>query len=820
MGTILTIATGVLFALIGAVLTIGGVQLVGLGSTWYYLLAGLGLVASGILLVLRRREGYWLYLLVFVGTLLWSLIGVGFDGWKLMPRLLAPAVMLLWVSLPFITRSLSRGPAGANWTATRWAGAGLALASLVLVFASGWAITHARWNQYQQVAAALPTAPVGRPIPAGDWVYYGRDQAGTRFTPLTQITRDNVGRLELAWRFDTGDMPKPSENSGGKEFNFEATPIKVGDSVYLCTPHRDVIALDAVTCRQRWRYSSRGDTSANVYLACRGVAYYKTAAAPGTAGVPGNPTVPANAVGACAERIISTTADARLFELDAASGRPCTGFGRGGFVSLRQGLGPTPHGFHFISSQPMVAGGKIILSGWVYDNQAKWGPSGVIRAFDATTGELAWAWDMGRTPATKPLAPGEMYTRGTPNGWGTYTADETLGLVYIPLGNATPDYFGAHRRPFDDEYSSSVVALDIGSGQERWHYQTVHHDVWDFDVPIGPSLVDIPNGHGDATPALIQTTKRGALFVLDRRTGHPIVDTVEMPVPQNGVPGEKLSPTQPFVTGFPSLTPPKFDGNDVWGATPIDQMVCRIDFAQRRYDGEFTPPTLGHGNIGYPAFDGIIDWHGATIDPTRKLLIANTSYIPFTYQMKRHDQAVKDGDIPDWKGWNSGQSYPAKKIKTSWNPQYGTPYAVKIAPWLNFLKVPCLAPPWGKMVAIDIARREIAWERPVGTTRDMGPFGTNTDLPLPTGMFNIGGNIVTGSGLIFVGAYGDDYLRAIDERTGKILWRVRLPAGGQATPASYQGRDGRQYVIISAGGHGGLGTVPGDSVLAYALPRR
>lgn len=798
------VITGGILVLIGLVLAIGGVQLVGLGATWYYLLAGIALIVSGVLLVLGRREGFWLYLLTFILTILWALAEVGLDGWKLMPRLLAPAILMLWLSMPWVTRRLTTGAHFDRWRLGRWLGLGVAIGAIALIFLSGLWITHARWDRHGKVAAALPAPAIGIPVPAADWRYYGRDAAGTRYSPLAQITPDNVGKLTLAWQFHTGDEPGSSANSGGREFNFEVTPIKIGNSVYICTPHRDVIAIDAVTGEQQWRFHPDNDTSANLYLACRGVAYYAPLQ---------------GATGPCAARIISTTADTRMFALDARTGQLCPDFGTGGMVDLRQGMGPIPPGFHFITSQPLVVDGKVVLSGWIFDNQTEGEPSGVIRAFDATTGALAWAWDMGRQPQTAPLKPGEVYTRGTPNGWGTFTADAGLGLLYVPLGNPTPDYYGAERRPFDEDYSSSVVALDIATGEERWHYQTVHHDVWDFDLPIGPSLVNLPDGSGGAIPALVQTTKRGAFFVLDRRTGRPIVDTVEKPVPQGAVPGERLSPTQPYPVGMPSLAPRDLTAKDAWGATPIDQMVCRIQFAKYRYDGQFTPPTPGYGNIGYPAFDGVIDWYGATIDPTRKLLIADASYIPFTYRMMRHDEAVKKGYIKEWKGWGSGQPYPTG-TKPWWNPQYGTPYAVRIKPWLNFLHVPCNAPPWGTLTAIDLVTHKIVWTRPMGTTRDMGPLGTHINLPLPTGMFAMGGNIVTGSGLIFIGAYGDDYLRAVDERSGKVLWRTRLPAGGQATPMTYRGADGRQYVVIAAGGHGGLGTRSGDSIMAYALPGR
>ncbi|WP_454883283.1 outer membrane protein assembly factor BamB family protein [Sphingomonas oryzagri] len=733
--------TGLVAALIGLVLAIGGIDLLRLGGSLYYLLAGLGLIASGALIILRRRLGFWIYATVLLLTLLWSLVEVGLDGWALVPRLVAPAVLGLWISLPWVAGRLDIPADDAiRWKKTRWLASGACVLLIVAVLAAGWGMTAARWTRDGAVAAALPVPPASPALADGDWQWYGRTADGDRYSPLAQITPDNVRKLQVAWTFRTGDMPSTGENSHGREFNFEATPIKVGDSVYLCTPHRDVVALDPVTGKQRWRFHPQNDTSHNIYLACRGVAYYRST----------------------------------------------------------QAADPCPE--------------RIILSGWVYDNQTEGEPSGVIRAFDARSGQLSWAWDMGRANPTSPLKPGEVFTRGTPNGWGAYTADDKLGLVYVPMGNATPDYWGAKRRPFDETYGAAIVALDIDSGKERWHFQTVHHDVWDFDLPIAGSLVDLPGG----VPALVQTTKRGEIFLLDRRSGRPLADIVEKPAPQKPLPGDHLSPTQPYSTGMPSLAPADLTERDMWGATPIDQMLCRIQFRKLRYDGQFTPPST-QGSIAYPAFDGVMDWQGGTIDPTRHLFIANTSYIPFTVTAMPTAEAMKKGLMKPWAGWASGQPYPKPKEFAD-GPEYGTPYEVTVKPWLNALGAPCIRPPWGKMVAIDLVTRKIVWERPVGTTRDMGLFKTHLDVPLPTGIFNIGGSVVTGSGLIFVGAYADDYIRAIDERTGRIIWQARLSAGGQATPSTYRGRDGRQYVVISAGGHGGLGTRNGDYVVAYALP--
>jgi quinoprotein glucose dehydrogenase len=636
-----------------------------------------------------------------------------------------------------------------------------------------------------------------------DWRFYGGTPRGERFSPAAQITPANVARLEPAWVIRTGDLPRAGENEHGYEFSFEATPIQVGDTLFLCTPHRRILALDGRTGAVRWKFDPQPDVAYNAYLACRGVAY---------AEVDG---VAADAP--CRQRIVSTTADARLFALDARTGALCRDFGDGGYVSLREHLGDVPAGFHFITSQPLVARGKVLLGGWIYDGQKTGEPSGVVRAFDVRTGALAWAWDLGRAdPAVEHPAAGETFTPGTPNAWGTYTADLDLGLVFLPLGNAVPDYFGSRRRPFDERYSSAVVALDIDTGRERWHFQTLHHDLWDMDVPIGPTLVDVPGPDGTRTPALLQTTKRGELFLLDRRDGHPLAPVVERPAPTDALPEERaaMSPTQPYSAGMPSFAPPPVRESDAWGATPFDQLLCRIDFRRMHYEGAYTPITTTR-TLVYPSFDGIVDWQGASVDPRTHRLVANLSYIPFTGIAIPRAQAESQGLVQPW----DGRGQPPRPKDFSINPQYGTPYVVVVKPWLNFLGVPCKAPPWGRLAEVDLDARRLRWLEEVGTTRDMGLFKSHVNLPLTTGIFNIAGSLVTGSGLVFMGATADDWLRAFDEADGRELWKARLPAGGQATPMTYVASDGRQYVVIAAGGHGGLGTRPGDYVVAYALPR-
>jgi quinoprotein glucose dehydrogenase len=783
--------SGALVALSGLLFVMGGGWLVVLHGTTYYLIAGVGLMLTGLGLIKGRRWALWLYGVVWLGTVVWALSESGFNVWALEPRLLLPTLLGLYLLLPRIRRRLSPSgvvsPIGNFIVPVLW----------VLLIA-GLFFAHP-YPDAKAPATLTPIASQGGDS-GNDWKYYGRTPKGERWSPLTQINPANVGDLKPAWEYRTGDLARSGENKNGYEFNFEVTPIKVGDTLYICTPHSQVIALDAVTGTERWKFDPKPETSNNAYLACRGVAFYQAPA--GTE---------------CAQRIIAPVADARLVALDATTGKPCNGFGEQGFVSLRQYLGDVPKGFHFVTSPPLVVGDRVILGGWIYDGQKTNEPSGAVRAFDPITGQIAWAWDIGRpgSPVAHPAAD-ENFTPGTPNAWGVYTADIERGLVYLPTGNAVPDYYGAKRRPFDEQYSSSVVALNIETGEPRWSFQTLHHDLWDMDVPIGPTLVDLPDANGKTIPALVQTTKRGELFLLNRETGKPIAQVAEKPAPQGGLPGDPPAATQPYSVGMPSFAPEPVKEQDTWGVTPLDQMLCRIEFNRLDYKGAFTPFSLDKKTLVYPAFDGVIDWHGASVDPERQRLYANLSYIPFVAETMKREDAEAKGLVEPW----DGKGQPPRPKKFAINPQYGTPYVVKVDPWLGILGAPCKAPPWGQLAAVDLRTRSLVWRHDVGTTRDMGPLGLHANLPFPTGIFNIGGNVTTRSGLIFMGATADDYLRAFNAQDGKEIWRTRLPAGGQATPMTYLGKDGRQYVVIAAGGHGGLQTRSGDYVEAFALPAK
>jgi len=625
-------------------------------------------------------------------------------------------------------------------------------------------------------------------ITGSDWTAYGNDQGGTRFSPLTQITPQNVDKLEVVWEADTGPV------GPGPEPSLEVTPISVGDALYLCNAYNAVISLDAETGRERWRYNMTRDGPPSG-KPCRGVSYFR---------------VP-QANGLCSERILAASQTPELFALDAATGKPCPDFGVEGRVALKDGMGDVPFGYYSVTSAPQIIRGKAVLGGGVVDGQF-WGePSGVIRAYDAVTGRLAWAFDVGRPEDHGAPPPGQTYTPSTPNSWAPISADEALGLVYLPMGNSVPDFYGGNRRPFDDEISSGVIALDAETGQLRWHFQMVHHDIWDYDAPAQPTLIDLPAA-GSIRHALIQATKRGDIFVLDRETGEPIKTVKELPAPQGGIaPGERTSPTQPFSVEMPSLRGPEMREADMWGLTPVDQMICRILFKKSRYDGIFTPVTLERPAIFLPGFSGGAEWGGVSVDVDRGILLVNWMQIPDRVELITRAEANARGyrifDGHDGQG-------------PGIHPMENTPYAANAAPFLSPLEMPCSAPPWGMITAVDLVSGKVIWNKPFGTGRDSGPFGIQSHLSFTMGVPNNGGSVVTRSGLVFIAATVERDLRAFDVETGKELWHDRLPGGGQATPMTYQSPlSGRQFVVIAAGGQPRMHSRLGNKIVAYALPR-
>jgi quinoprotein glucose dehydrogenase len=766
------------------ILSAGGIALLWLGtrlalmggSPWYVVM-GAVMVVTAVLGYRRMRASILLFWGFLAANLVWALWEVGLDGWALAPRLAMPFCLGLWMLTPWY-----RGRLG---IAEPLPGGRLLWPGLAAAFVL-WAGTLF-WIDRHPPASDSAFGPAPASAAEGEWLAFGNDRGGSRWSALGQITPANVGNLEVAWRYRTGPIPK------GARASFQANPIKVGDKVFICTGYNDVIALDAETGREVWRFRPLVDHHGVYGLSCRGVTYYA---------VPG-------ATGLCAERIYTATVDARLLAVDAASGRPCPGFGRNGQVNLLTGMGQVEKGYYFVTSPPAIARGKLVLGGWVTDGQHVGEPGGVVRAFDAVTGAFAWAFDPGRPDDQAMPAEGREFTRGTPNSWAPMSSDDALGLVYLPTGNATPDYFGGHRTANDERFTSAVVALDAATGRVRWVFQTTHHDLWDYDVASQPTLTTLPNG----VPALIQPTKRGEIFVLDRRTGRPVFPVEERVVPQGAVAEERPSATQPYSVGLPSFGGERPTEKRMWGLTPIDQAMCRIRFREARFDGDMTPLGTDRPTITWPGYLGGIDWGGVSIDKRRGLMIVNNNQVANYNRLMPRADADKLGVKPMTADHMTDVGGPVA--------QRGVPYAAHITPFLSPLAIPCQQPPYGMINAVDLRTGKMVWSKRFGTSRDSGPLALPTFLPIPMGVPNIGGSLVTASGLAFIGATQEHALRAYDVTSGRELWKARLPAGGNANPSTYwSAKSGRQFVVIPAGGHGAMLSGSSDMVVAYALPRR
>ncbi|WP_420094456.1 membrane-bound PQQ-dependent dehydrogenase, glucose/quinate/shikimate family [Pseudomonas cichorii] len=779
------IILGLLIAVFGLAMLAGGIRLVSLGGSWYFALAGGGIIVSGVLIVLRRPIGLTLYLLVFAATVAWAIWDAGFAFWPLFSRLFVLAVLglpvlLLAPALRNDRRPLALRPA-------------YVLAAVLTV---GLAGTLYSAFQPRPLVMADATTPVsGRAVGSvagSDWRHYGRTPSGTRFAPLDQITPQNVSGLKVAWTYRTGEIPQPGKGEG-----FVVTPLHINGMIYGCTQSNRLFALDADTGEERWNFDAQA--KGNNRPRCRGVGYHDASFGAQEATAPS----PSQAATACIRRIISTTVDARMVAVDALTGAPCNDFGTDGIVDLGNGMGEIKPGFYFPTAAPTIMRNLVLVGGLVWDNAEVGEPSGVVRAFDVRSGALVWAWDLGN-PAITSLPPeGQSYTRATPNVWSTPAYDDALGLVYLPTGNATPDFWGGKRNKVAEQYSSAVVALDIATGRERWHFQTVHHDIWDNDVPSQPALYDVPDGRGGTVPALIQTTKTGQIFMLDRRTGTPIAEVQERPVPQGGAADDWTSPTQPFSVGMPAIGTEPLSERRMWGITPLDQLACRIDFRKARYEGQYTPPSE-HTTIHYPGWFGGMNWGSVSIAENLGYLIVNDIRVPVTTRL-----------IPRAEYDASNRGAGAESAGAA---QLGTPWGLDQANFFSPLGIPCQEPPYGTLTAINLATRQIAWQIPLGTVEDTGPLGIRTHMAMPIGMPTRGGPVTTSSGIIFMAGTQDYYLRAIDVRTGQELWKGRLPVGAETTPMTYVSpRSGRQFVVISAGGTEASKQM-GDYVVAFALP--
>lgn len=801
------LALAVVLLMLGLPLLAGGGYLLYLGGSAYFLLLGVAMFASAILILRQSTWGIWLFVASVVATFIWSLWEIAGKGWMpiwqvdLLARVgaLLSLMIIALLLLPALYRNAGKSPP----IATRFLGV-LSLAALLLAVGLLLLDTHTNISRPPPAAAAdtpFNTLPDSNDTPYDtEWLAYGGTALAQRFSTANQITPDNTHQLEKAWEFNTGDTP----HSDSTPYAFQNTPLKVGNSVYVCTQSNQVFALDPASGEQQWHFDPQVEREAleNVFSAtCRSLAFHEAD----------------ETVSQCPRRILMGTMDGRLMALNADNGSLCSDFGEQGTVDLYQHMDPQAPGYLSNTSGPTVVNDLVVVGHQVTDNQRRDGPPGAVRAYDAITGEWQWTWDaVWTTPDLQPGS-GELYPRGTPNVWAAISADEALGLVYLPTGSPTNDQFGGDRSSQEDEYTATLVAVDAQTGQVEWKFTTVIHDLWDYDLGAQPALIDFPTNEGPR-PAVVQATKYGQVFVFDRATGEPLSSVEERSVPQGAIEGDWTSVVQRFSPGMPNFGSlpgqpvEELSGAHTWGITPVDHLYCRIQFQRMRYEGMFTPPTLEDGGmLQFPGILGGINWGSASFDNERNLMIVNNNRMPsrvVLYPREEADGMENIAPIGD---------QDASYIDQEAQPMLGAPVAAERGAWLSPLDMPCVAPPWGFLTATDLRSGEIVWTRPIGTSMDQGPLGVASRLKITVGAPTSGGPVATRGGVTFIGATMDDYLRGFNSESGELLWEERLPAGGQANPMTYM-HEGRQYVVIAAGGSFQSQTTLGDSVIAYALP--
>lgn len=793
LGSIIT-ATGVFF-------TYFGIRLTSLGGSSYFLVSGIALLVSGFLLWRGRITGAYLYGVILLGTILWALWDVGLDFWPLVSRLLTLTgiAILIALSLPLLQNCSGNKPS------TRTAK--ITSGTLVVAFASAVVGMFFPHETVPFSGKRLPLVAVEKGKEQHDWRHYGNTSGASRFVALDQITRDNVKELQVAWTYHTGDIPQSPAGGGAED---QLTPLQVGNRLFLCTPHNNIIALDATSGKQLWK--TEIDAHQKKWMRCRGMAYFDVTEPLNQPVEPGSTPVQAVSLPTdegCERRIIMNSVTPELVAVDADTGDFCQGFGEHGRVNLSEHMGKgSDNGQYYPTSAPTLAGTTVVVGGRVADNVSLDMPGGVVRGFDVITGKLRWAFDPGNPREKLEPVSNQTYTRSTPNVWAPMSYDPKSNTVFMPTGSPAIDLWGVKRSKLDREFGASMVAIDASTGKVKWTYQTVHNDLWDFDVPMQPSFVDFPGKNGIKIPALAFGTKAGQIFILDRSTGKPLTKVEEKKVDQGKIPDEMYSPTQPVSTGMPQIGADILKESDMWGATPFDQLLCRIHFKSKRYNGLFTPP--GHdASLNLPGSLGGMNWGGFSTDPVNNYLFINDMRVGLEVQLVPTS--------PDNRGKIGDGNEAASIVRPV--PLVGTPYSVNAkVRFMSPIEIPCQKPPFGTLSAVDLKTQQIVWQVPVGTVRDTGPFGMKMGLLIPIGMPTIGGTLATQGGLVFIAATQDYYLRAYDSSTGKEIWRSRLPVGSQGTPISYKSSvDGKQYLVISAGG---ARNSPdrGDYVIAYRLP--
>jgi quinoprotein glucose dehydrogenase len=629
----------------------------------------------------------------------------------------------------------------------------------------------AAWTSLLSFLFLFPALLAAQTATEAGWPTYGNDPGGTRYSPARQIDRGSVAQLKVAWTYRTGALPYDEDLD--KKAAFEATPILIDGKLFLSTPYDHVIALNAVSGTKLWEFDPKLEHPHGFSeVTSRGVSAWRDESAKAGKGQ------------ACAWRIFIGTLDARLIALDGETGRPCLDFGTGGEVDLTTDVKMRDPGDYQVTSAPAIYKDLVITGSSEGDNRAVTLERGIVRAFDVRTGKLRWTWD--------PIAPWAYQNTprtGAGNAWSTLSVDAPRDLVFIPTGSASPDYYGGFRKG-DNKWANSVVALRASTGEFVWGFQVVHHDLWDYDVASQPTLFAWKEG----TPAIAITTKMGRVFVLNRLTGAPLLPVEERSVLKSDIPGEESWSTQPASTI--SLVPEKLSVEDAWGKDDREKQWCAEQIKAARSGDIFTPPSL-EGTLVFPSNVGGVNWGSAAYDQQRHLLFVDTNRLPIFVKMiprAELDEARKNATDSD-------------RLHGEFARQTGAPFAMFRTPLLSPSGLPCNAPPWGTLAAVDLFEGRKVWDVPLGSL-----------IPgMKTGTTTLGGPMVTAGGIVFTAAAMDNYLRAFDSETGKEIWAYQLPAGGQATPMTYS-VGGKQYVVIAAGGHGKLGTKQGDYVIAFTLP--